>query len=49
MIVIELSDGTKIFAILGFQSSQRFKGHQLYIIYKYVTSSNVGIVANIAY
>ncbi len=34
--------GTKIMAILGIQwSSQRSKDQQLYVIYKYVTSSNV--------
>ncbi len=41
--------GTKIVAILGIWSSQRFKDHQLYVIYKYDTSSNVGFVASITY
>ncbi len=36
--------GTKIVAILGIQYSQRFKEEQLYIIYKYVNSSNVGLL-----
>ncbi len=38
-----------IIAILGIQYSQRFKDQQLYVIYKYVTSSNVGFVAKITY
>ncbi len=47
-----VSLGTKFVAILGIWSSQRFKDQQLIessdeIIYKYVTSSNVGFVANI--
>ncbi len=40
---------TKIVAILGIHSSQRFKDQQLYVIYKYITSSNIGFVANITY
>ncbi len=40
---------TKIVAILGIWSLQRFKDQQLYIIYKYVTPSNIGFVANITY
>ncbi len=39
--------GTKIAAILDMWSSWRFEDQQLYEIYKYVTSSNVGFVANI--
>ncbi len=41
--------GTNIVAILGIWSLQMFKDQQLYVIYKYVISSNVGFVANITY
>ncbi len=41
--------GTKIVAVLGIQYLQRFKDQQRYVIYKYVTSSNIGFVANITY
>ncbi len=40
---------TKIVAILGIRSLQKFKDQQLYVIYKYVTCSNIGFVANITY
>ncbi len=36
-------------SIIGTPSSKRFEDQQLYIIYKYVTSSNVSFVANIIY